>query len=145
MSTTKTQTASTKLNREREMVLVCLVLPLVLYLVVALVLDGTFGGRSRISDTTVPGGGRVRRAIPGRIELAVFDSSPRLGEDGDEAQVRRRSYGTKELKALEGTYLTKLPLDPWGNDYRLDSASKTIISAGSDGQFGTQDDITTNY
>ena len=63
------------------------------------------------------------------------------------------SYPTEEpgLKALledpgvkgwNGPYLTKLPTDPWKNQFRyqLADGKPMITSAGSDGKFGTTDD-----
>lgn len=46
----------------------------------------------------------------------------------------------------EEGYLRRLPQDPWGNDYQLRNPGKTskieIVSAGQDGEFDTEDDIT---
>lgn len=46
----------------------------------------------------------------------------------------------------EEGYLRRLPQDPWGNDYQLHNPGKTnkieIVSAGQDGEFDTEDDIT---
>lgn len=46
----------------------------------------------------------------------------------------------------EEGYLRRLPQDPWGNDYQLRNPGKMskieIVSAGQDGEFDTEDDIT---
>lgn len=46
----------------------------------------------------------------------------------------------------EDGYLRRLPQDPWGSDYRLSNPGVhnkiDISSAGPDGQWGSQDDIT---
>ncbi|MGF6190046.1 type II secretion system major pseudopilin GspG [Serratia sp. 2723] len=45
----------------------------------------------------------------------------------------------------EEGYLRRLPQDPWGNDYQLRNPGKMskieIVSAGQDGEFDTEDDI----
>jgi len=45
----------------------------------------------------------------------------------------------------EEGYLRRLPQDPWGSDYQLRNPGKTskidIMSAGADGEFDTDDDI----
>ncbi|HGM5491618.1 TPA: type II secretion system major pseudopilin GspG [Serratia fonticola] len=46
----------------------------------------------------------------------------------------------------EEGYLRRLPQDPWGNDYQLrnpgTSSKIEIVSAGQDGEFDTEDDMT---
>ena len=43
-------------------------------------------------------------------------------------------------------YIKRLPADPWGNDYVLvnpgEHGAYDLLSAGPDGEMGTEDDIT---
>ena len=44
----------------------------------------------------------------------------------------------------QGPYLEQDPIDPWGNPYRyskLPDKLPSIVSAGPDGELGTQDDV----
>lgn len=47
-----------------------------------------------------------------------------------------------------GPYIEKKPLDPWGKEYKYESPGAhrshdyDLSSAGNDGQFGTDDDVT---
>lgn len=50
-----------------------------------------------------------------------------------------------ELSELKGRYLARVPTDPWGLDYQIDSLDGIISSAGPDGMFKTRDDITETY
>ena len=45
-----------------------------------------------------------------------------------------------------GPYLEKSTKDPWGNDfqYTKNGNSYTIVSAGPDGTFGSEDDVKSN-
>lgn len=49
------------------------------------------------------------------------------------------------LPLVEPVYIRTLPLrDAWGSDYRFESTAETykLISAGPDGKFGSDDDLT---
>ncbi len=49
------------------------------------------------------------------------------------------------LEELEGRYIKKVPVDPWGRPYYLDLVGETIGSCGPDGKRGTKDDIAVSY
>lgn len=48
--------------------------------------------------------------------------------------------------SFAGGYIKRLPADPWGNDYVLvnpgEHGAYDLLSAGPDGEMGTEDDIT---
>ena len=69
-------------------------------------------------------------------------------EQGLEALVTKPSTNPQPKKYLEGGYMKKLPMDPWGNPfiYRSpgDKGLIDIISCGPDGEEGGGNDITNN-
>lgn len=46
---------------------------------------------------------------------------------------------------LDEKYISRKMKDPWGNDYKVNDATGTVLSAGEDGMFGTGDDIVMTY
>lgn len=66
-------------------------------------------------------------------------------EQGLEALVTKPATQPVLRNYPEGGYVRRLPQDPWGSRYRLINPGKVnkidIISMGSDGELGTEDDI----
>ena len=64
-------------------------------------------------------------------------------EQGLEALVEKPSFGRIPEKYPEKGYLSKIPLDPWGNDYEYVSPGERedfdIICYGADGEEGGED------
>ncbi|QHM70222.1 type II secretion system major pseudopilin GspG [Mixta intestinalis] len=66
-------------------------------------------------------------------------------EQGLEALVVKPTVDPIPPSYPEGGYIRRLPKDPWGNAYRLRQPGEfgvvDILSAGADGEYGTDDDI----
>jgi len=76
-----------------------------------------------------------------KLDNGVYPST----EQGLEALVEQPS-GTPEPRSYrEDGYIKRLPQDPWGNDYILNSPGEhgkiDVLSVGQDGEEGTDDDI----
>jgi general secretion pathway protein G len=105
---------------------------------------------------------RVMDAMGGPVAAARRAAIAQIGQirsavmmfNGDNARFPTKDEGLQALVAppqgLENTWhklYDRLPKDPWGNDfqyaYPLQNVSPpfSVISAGPDGQFGTDDDI----
>ena len=85
-------------------------------------------------------------AIENSLDMYRLDNGryPTL-EQGLKALIEKPTLSPIPTFYPDGGYLRALPQDPWGNDYKLASISKgrvKILSAGPDGEFGTDDDIT---
>ena len=71
----------------------------------------------------------------------------RLPREAEGLQVLLASPGGDVAASWCGPYITALPQDPWGHPYiysNPDRFTYNIVSAGPDGQFGTDDDIDIN-
>jgi len=66
-------------------------------------------------------------------------------EQGLEALVAVPGGSPEPRNYRDGGYIKRLPQDPWGNDYILNSPGENgkidILSVGLDGEEGTDDDI----
>ena len=66
-------------------------------------------------------------------------------EQGLEALVSETDIEPLPRRFPEGGYITRLPQDPWGNEYQLlnpgEQGAVDIFSMGPDGEAGTDDDI----
>ena len=66
-------------------------------------------------------------------------------EQGLEALVTETDIEPLPRRFPEGGYITRLPQDPWGNEYQLlnpgEHGNVDIFSMGPDGEAGTDDDI----
>lgn len=67
-------------------------------------------------------------------------------EQGLEALITKPTLTPIPRNYPQDGYLRRLPQDPWGNNYKLTNLGKInkidISSAGYDGEFNTEDDIT---
>ena len=67
-------------------------------------------------------------------------------EQGLDALVTKPSIDPLPNRCIEGGYMKRIPIDPWGNSFIYHSHSDDgpiyIISCGPDGKLGTEDDIT---
>jgi len=87
----------------------------------------------------------IRSNIATALKLYELDNGtfPR-GSDGLNALLSKPG----NARNWNGPYLEKKPLDPWGKEYKYESPGTNrahdydLSSAGNDGQFGTDDDIT---
>lgn len=50
-----------------------------------------------------------------------------------------------KLEELKGKYIRRVPADPWGKPYYLDTVEGVIGTCGADGKQGTDDDIVISY
>lgn len=66
-------------------------------------------------------------------------------EQGIEALVTETDVEPLPRRFPEDGYITRLPKDPWGNDYQLlnpgENSKVDVFTMGPDGEAGTDDDI----
>ena len=60
-------------------------------------------------------------------------------------ETREGEYPDSNVKLLAGRYLNKAPIDPWGNEYKVDNLSGTCYSYGPDRGAAGGDDIIISY
>ena len=76
-----------------------------------------------------------------KLDNGVYPST----EQGLEALVDEPSGSPEPRNYREDGYIKRLPQDPWGNDYILNSPGEhgkiDVLSVGPDGEEGTDDDI----
>jgi len=76
-----------------------------------------------------------------KLDNSVYPST----EQGLEALVDEPSGSPEPRNYREDGYIKRLPQDPWGNDYILNSPGEhgkiDVLSVGPDGEEGTDDDI----
>ena len=67
-------------------------------------------------------------------------------EQGLEALVTKPSTNPQPKKYMDGGYMKKIPMDPWGNPFIYRSPGEKgifdVISCGADGEEGTGNNIT---
>jgi len=75
------------------------------------------------------------------LDNSVYPST----DQGLEALVSKPEGSPAPRNYREDGYIRRLPQDPWGNDYILNSPGENgkidVLSAGLDGEEGTDDDI----
>lgn len=109
-----------------------------------------------VAGLVVPGPCRTSDAKlhAARIQIAAFHT----GVDALQADIGRLPATHEQLASLleapagatnwQGPYFREIPLDPWGRSYlyrpqpERGTNAYQILSAGPDGRFGTEDDIT---
>lgn len=140
-------------NRKRKVkafTLIELLLVITIISVLAAVVVPRFFGRSQEARVAA-----ALQTITGTLAtgLSMFEMHagryPRTDE-GLEVLVQN-----PQIKNWKGPYIEsdRVPLDPWGNPYRYSYPSELtnseflydIVSAGPDGSYGTQDDVTNHY
>ncbi|WP_354623164.1 type II secretion system major pseudopilin GspG [Psychromonas sp. MME2] len=76
-----------------------------------------------------------------RLDNSVYPTT----EQGLEALREKPTSSPEPRNYREDGYIKRLPQDPWGNDYILNSPGENgkidILSVGPDGEEGTDDDI----
>ena len=85
-------------------------------------------------------------ALENALDMYKLDSSIYPNTDqGLEALVSKPSGSPEPRNYREDGYIKRLPQDPWGNDYILNSPGEhgkiDVLSVGMDGEEGTDDDI----
>lgn len=85
-------------------------------------------------------------ALENALDMYKLDNSVYPSTDqGLEALVSEPSGSPAPRNYRDGGYIKRLPQDPWGNDYVLNSPGENgkidILSVGLDGEEGTEDDI----
>ncbi len=85
-------------------------------------------------------------ALENALDMYKLDNSNYPSTDqGLEALVSEPSGSPEPRNYREDGYIKRLPQDPWGNDYVLNSPGEhgkiDILSVGLDGEEGTDDDI----
>lgn len=127
--------------------LIELLLVITIISVLAAVVVPRFFGRSQEARIVA-----ARQTIVGTfgIALDLFEQDTGRYPRGDEGL--RALVNNPQITNWRGPYLksTNVPMDPWGNDYKYSYPSELtnseflydIISAGPDGVFGNNDDVT---
>jgi len=127
--------------------LIELLLVITIISVLAAVVVPRFFGRSQEARIVA-----ARQTIVGTfgISLDLFEQDTGRYPRSDEGL--RALIANPQITNWRGPYLksTNVPLDPWGNDYKYSYPSELtnseflydIISAGPDGVFGNNDDVT---
>ena len=87
-------------------------------------------------------------ALENALDMYKLDNSVYPTTDqGLEALVTEPSASPAPRNYREDGYIKRLPQDPWGNDYILNSPGEKgkidVLSVGLDGEEGTDDDIGT--
>jgi len=132
------------LRRRHAFTLVEMLLVLVILAVLAAIVIPKFAGRSQQAKVTA-----ASSQISG-FELALnsFEVDNGFYPQGS-AGLNALIEQPNNLQSWKGPYLSKgIPVDPWGNAYIYSYPGKTnpkhfdIISAGPDGQAGSEDDVT---
>ena len=143
----KTQTPNSQrqsLRRARAFTLVEMLLVLVILAVLAAIVIPKFAGRSQQAKVTA-----ASSQISGfELALNAFEVDNGFYPQGS-AGLNALVEQPNNLQSWKGPYLAKgIPLDPWGNGYVYNYPGKAnpkhfdLQSAGPDGQFGTDDDVT---
>jgi len=85
-------------------------------------------------------------ALENALDMYKLDNSIYPSTDqGLEALVEEPSGSPEPRNYRDDGYIKRLPQDPWGNDYILNSPGEhgkiDVLSVGPDGEEGTDDDI----
>lgn len=85
-------------------------------------------------------------ALENALDMYKLDNSVYPSTDqGLEALVNQPDGSPSPRNYRDGGYIKRLPQDPWGNDYVLNSPGEygkiDVLSVGLDGEEGTDDDI----
>ena len=124
----------------RAFTLVELLLVLVILAVLAMVVVPKFTGRSEQARQTAAR--TVVTSIAGALDTFEVDT----GRYPQSLEELLRQPGN--VQNWHGPYLSKMPVDPWGNPYiyrypgQHNPSSYDLLSAGPDGREGGSDDIT---
>ena len=136
-----------KVENRRGFTLIELLLVITIISVLAAVVVPRFFGRSQEARIVA-----AKQTIVGTfgIALDMFEQDTGRYPRGDEGL--RALVEDSQITNWHGPYLktTKMPLDPWGNEYKYNFPSELtsseflydIISSGPDGVFGNNDDVT---
>ena len=139
------KTLSKKTNRAFTLIELLLVITIIS--VLAAVVVPRFFGRSREARVVA-----ARQTIVGTFGIALDLFEQDTGKYPAKDEALDALVRDPQIPNWRGPYLktTILPLDPWGNEYKYSYPSELtnseflydIISAGPDGVFGNDDDIT---
>ena len=85
-------------------------------------------------------------ALENALDMYKLDNSVYpTTEQGLEALVEQPTSAPEPRNYRDGGYIKRLPQDPWGNEYVLNSPGENgkidILSVGPDGEEGSEDDI----
>jgi len=125
-----------------EILVVVVILGMLSALVIPNIVGQTNEARRSIAATQIK---EVEQALDiYRLHNGFYPST----EQGLEALSTKPTTNPQPKKYVEGGYMKKIPVDPWGNPfiYRSpgDKSLIDIISCGPDGEEGGGDDITNN-
>ncbi len=136
-----------KLEQRNVITLIELLLVITIISVLAAVVVPKFFGRSQEARIVA-----ARQTIIGTfgIALDMFEQDTGRYPRGDEGI--RALIDNSQITNWRGPYLkaTNIPMDPWTNEYKYNFPSELtssqylydIVSAGPDGGFGNNDDVT---
>jgi general secretion pathway protein G len=133
------------LRRRHAFTLVEMLLVLVILAVLAAIVIPKMAGRSQEAKFTA-----AKSQIAGfETALNSFEIDNGFYPTGS-AGLNSLVDQPNNLQSWKGPYMKSIPSDPWGNAYSYSYPGKTnpknfdIISAGPDGQVGSDDDVTNN-
>lgn len=134
------------INKENAFTLIELLLVITIISVLMAVVAPRFFGRSREARIAA-----AKQTIVGSFGLAVALFEQDVGRYPSTDEGLQILIQNPQIQNWKGPYLQSatIPLDPWGNSYRYNYPSTLtssdflydIISAGPDGAFGTEDDV----
>lgn len=133
--------------KTRAFTLIELLLVITIISVLAAVIAPRFFGRSQEARIVA-----ARQTIAGTFDIALDLFEQDTGRYPRSDEGLRALVDNPQMTNWRGPYLktTSVPLDPWGNEYKYSYPSELtnsdifydIVSAGPDGTFGSNDDIT---
>lgn len=136
-----------KHNNLKAFTLIELLLVITIISVLAAVVVPRFFGRSQEARIVA-----AKQTIVGTLGIALDLFEQDIGRYPTTEEGLRTLVDNPNITNWRGPYLktTSIPLDPWSHEYKYNYPSQLtsseflydIISAGPDGSFGTNDDIT---
>jgi len=141
--------SSKKVETARAFTLIELLLVITIISVLAAVVVPRFFGRSREARITA-----TRQTIVGTFGIAMDLFEQDVGRYPTSEEGLQVLIQEPQVRNWRGPYLKSVavPMDPWGNPYRYSYPSELtdseflydIVSAGPDGVYGNNDDITSH-
>ena len=135
------------MNTRKGFTLIELLLVITIISVLAAVVVPRFFGRSQEARIVA-----ARQTIVGTFGLALDMFEQDTGRYPRSDEGLQALVNNPQVRNWKGPYLktSSVPLDPWGNEYKYNYPSEItsseylydVVSAGADGNFGSEDDVT---
>jgi len=134
------------MKKQKGFTLIELLLVITIISVLAAVVVPRFFGRSQEARIVA-----ARQTIVGTFGLAMDMFEQDTGRYPQSTEGLQSLINNPRTNNWKGPYLksSSIPLDPWGNEYKYSYPSELsgseflydIVSAGADGTFGNEDDV----